>query len=192
MVNELKDFYEAIAFAANTTTLFVNFKNINIKFPIYPVKTALNDTNDIERILNTLFYRKQVTWEHPMYENPDWCINSLRDLRDKCDIEVDGFLRKNRIDNKFHFWAILIRTYGSYSDEAYKDIVKSNLTGISLDVIMKRYRTKIYPIITTLLFSLPDGNPIKNDALEKLEIGCKNSKLTIKQILPNWAIESNN
>ncbi len=107
MINELKDFFEAIAFAANTTTLFVNFKSLKIRFPIYSVKSALNDTSDIEKIIDTLFYRKQVMWEHSNFENTSWCINSLKDLRDKCDVEAEQFLSKSSTNDKNHFLATL-------------------------------------------------------------------------------------
>lgn len=189
MTDYLKDFFEAIAFAANSTTLYVNFKSFKIRFPIFSVKTALNDKSDIERILDHHFYRKQVMWEHSYYENANWCMNSLKDLRDKCDIEVEQFLSKSIATDKSHFIASLLRTWGSYCDEAYKNIVKSDLTGQNLDIILKRFRKNAYPIIATLLFSLPDGNLIKDNGFKKLELGTKNSKLTIKQILPVWTIE---
>lgn len=189
MGNELKDFFEAIAFAANTTTLFVNFKSLKIKFPIYIVKVALTQTTDIERILDTLFYRKQVMWEHANYENLNWCMNSLKDLRDKCDQESEQFLRKSSTNDKYHFLATLLRTVGSYSDEAYKDIVKSDLTNQSLEITLKKFRKNSYPIIVTLLLSLPDNNLTKDNCAKQLETGLKNSKLTIKQILPTWTIE---
>jgi hypothetical protein len=189
IINELKDFFEAIAFAANTTTLFVNFKSLKIRFPIYSVKAALNDTTDIDRIIDTLFYRKQVMWEHSKYENTDWCMNSLKDLRDKCDNESQTFLSGSTTNDKRHFFATLLRTWGNYADEAYKDIVKSDMTNQSLDVILKKFRKSSYPIMATLLFSLPDGNLTKDNAFKKLEQGSRNSKLTIKKILPTWTIE---
>ncbi|MBS1775497.1 MAG: hypothetical protein JSS64_04365 [Bacteroidetes bacterium] len=167
MINELKDFFEAIAFAANTTTLFVNFKSLKIRFPIYSVKSALDDTTDIDKILDTLFYRKQVMWEHSKYENTDWCMHSLTDLRDKCDNESQRFLSGSTTNDKRHF-AALLRTWGNYADEAYKDIVKSDMTSQSLDVILKKFRKSSYPIIVTFLHSLPDGNLVKDNAFKKL------------------------
>ncbi len=189
MTNELKDFFEAIAFAANATTLFVNFKGLKIKFPIYSVKVALSQTVDIERIVDTLFYRKHVMWEHSNYENQNWCMNSLKDLRDKCDQEAERFLTKSSPNDKDHFLATLLRTLGSYSDEAYKDIVKSDSTTEKLDTILKKFRRNSYPIIATLLLSLPDTSIVRDNCAKKLETGLKNSKLTIKQILPTWSIE---
>lgn len=189
MSNELKDFFEAVALAANTTTLFVNFKSLKIKFPCHSVKAALNQKVDLERIIDTLFYRKQVMWEHSQYEKPDWCINSLKDLRDKCDLEAEQFLKKSSTSDKDHFFATLTRTLGNYSDEAYKDIVKSDLTSQTLDSILKKFRKRSYPIIVTFILSLPDNNVTKDNGSKKLEIGLGNSKLKMKQILPTWTIE---
>jgi len=63
------------------------------------------------------------------------------------------------------------------------------MTGQSLDQILKKFRKSSFPIIATFLFSLPDGNLTKDNGFKKLELGSKNSKLTIKQILPTWTIE---
>ena len=150
MSNELKDFFDAMAFAVNTTTLYVNFKSIKIRFPIYSVKTALNQMVDIENIIETLFNRKQVMWEHSKYENKDWCINSLKDLRDKCDQEAEQFLKKSSTNDKNHFFATLLRTLGSYSDEAYKNIVKSDLTNQSFDIVLKKFLSN-YCHVTTII-----------------------------------------
>ena len=189
MKNELKDFFDIIAFTANTTNLFVNFKSLKIRFPIYSVKTALDDTSDVERIIDILFFRKQVMWEQSDYENHNWCMNSLKDLRSKCDQESEQFLLKSTTNDKNHLFAALLRTIGSYSDEAYKDLVKSDMTKQTLEIILKKFRKNSYPIIVTFLLSLPDNNPSKDNGLKKLEIGLKNSKLTIKDILPIWKIE---
>jgi len=189
MGNELKDFFEAIAIAANSTTLFVNLKSLKIKFPINSVKVALNQTADIEGIVDKLFYRKQVMWERADHEDKDWCKNSLRDLRDKCDHESEIFLTKSNTNDKNHFLAALLRTLGNYSDEAYKDIVKSDMTKETLEIILKKFRKNSYPIIATFLLSLPDSSLARDSGGKKLEIGLKNSKLTMKQILPNWTIE---
>jgi hypothetical protein len=189
MNNELKVFFEAIAFATNVTTLYVNFKSLKIKFPIYSVKSALDSTSDIESIVDTLFYRKQVMWEHSSFENQNWCMNSLKDLRDKCDKETETFLTKSTVNDQNHFFATLLRTLGNYSDEAYKDIVKSDMTSQTLDSILQKFRKHSYPIIVTFILSLPDNNLTKTNGLNKLEYGIKNSKLSIKQILPTWAIE---
>ena len=101
--NELKDFYEAIDFAANAAALYVYFKSLKLKFPSFAVKSALNDKTEIEDIIDHLFYRKQVMWEHPHYENLDCCVNSLKDLKDKCDQRADIFLAKRNGADKNYF-----------------------------------------------------------------------------------------
>lgn len=190
MNDELKDLYDSIALLANISTIFVYFKNLKLKYPVFLVHTALKDEKEIEVILQELFLRKQVTWEQPSNEDPNWCINSLKDLRDKCDIEADKFLNFSQKTKKYLFFATLLRTYGSYADESYKNIMKLSLTNSSLKQELQKFRKQIYPIITTLLFSLPDGNILKNVISNKLEFGCENSGLKIKQILPTWTIEN--
>jgi len=189
MDSSLKEFFEAVAFAANSTTLAINFKALKFKFPGWAVKDALNNTVEIEKLLDNLFIRKQVMYEHPKFENIDWCINSLRDLREKCDDASTGFLRKGQKNDSNHFWATLLRTWGSYSDEAYKEIVKINLTGSSLDKILKDFRKKTYPIILTMISSLPDTSITQTNAQTKFDDGLRNTGLSFKSVLPTWSIE---
>ena len=191
MKNELKDFFESVAFAANISTTILNLKSFKIKFPGFSIKEAFDETTEIEKIITELFNRKQVMREHHQYEDINWCINSLRDLRDKCDDYSDKLFRRRKSDqDKFHFLASILRIWGSYSDEAYKELVKSDLTEKSLETILKNFRRKSYPIVVTFLFALTDGNPIKVDGFVNLEIGMKNTKISINQVLPKWSIES--
>ena len=190
MAPEIKELFDMVEFFSNSSSLYLNLKSFKIKFPGISVKKALDDTSDIEIILNDLFHRKQVMWEHPDYENIDWCVNSLKDLRDKCDDFSDKFFKKKIAnEDKNHFLASILRIWGSYSDEAYKNLIKSDLTDRSLKSILKSFRRKSYPIIVTFIFSLKDGNPAKDSAQKKLEKGMKNTSLKINQILPNWSIE---
>lgn len=168
MYNELKSFFEIISLIANTTSVFVNFKSLKIKFPIKSVKKALDESVTIEHLIEILFYRKQVMWEHPYYEDENWCINSLKDLRDKSDIEADKFLKKSINNNDSnHFFAVLLKTLGSYADECYKEIVKSHLTHKSLEEHLRKFRKQSYPIIVTFLFSLPDKSITKDNGFKK-------------------------
>lgn len=188
-MNELNDFFEIIAAAANTTTLYVNFKTLKIQYPIDSIKSALDDHSEIERIINSLFCRKQVMWERSTYEDRNWCINSLKDLREKCDMESDSIRSKSTSPNdKNQFLATLLRTLGSQSDEAYKDIVKLDMTGGTLDLVLRKFRKSAYPVVITFIYSLPGNNQIRQDALKKLEDGTKNTNLKIKQILPDWSV----
>ncbi|MEZ4956206.1 MAG: hypothetical protein R2825_21790 [Saprospiraceae bacterium] len=169
-MTELKDFYDLIDFLSNSSSLYLNLKTFKIQFPIKSVKEALDDTADVETILNDLFYRKQVMWEHHKYENLDWCLNSLKELKDKCDDFSDNyFRRKSSNKDKNQFLASILKTWGSYADEAAKDIIKSDLTDRSLKSILKSFRKKSYPIIVIFIYSLPDGNPTKDTCLKKLE-----------------------
>ena len=191
MKNVLKDFFESVAFAANISTMILNFKSFKIKFPGFSVKEALNETTEIEKIITDLFNRKHVMWEHHQYEDFNWCINSLKDLRNKCDDYSDNFFQRKKSDqDKFHFLASIARIWGSYSDEAYKELINSNLTGKSIETILKNFRKKSYPIVVTFLFSLKDGNPTKVEGFTKLEIGMKNTKISIYQVLQKWSLES--
>ncbi|WP_416866766.1 MAG: hypothetical protein ACMVP2_03715 [Imperialibacter sp.] len=113
-------------------------------------------------------------------------------VSNKCDDQVDRLLNlKSQDQDQFHFLASFLRVYGSLADEAYKEIIKSDMTDQPLDKILKDFRKKAYPIIVTFIFSLPDSSPIKSKSLDKLEEGLKNSKLRLNQIVPKWSIEPN-
>ena len=63
------------------------------------------------------------------------------------------------------------------------------MTTHTLENILKKFRRNSYPIIVTFLFSLPVNSIIKDNVSKKLESGLKNSRLSLKQVLPTWAIE---
>ncbi|WP_416866767.1 MAG: hypothetical protein ACMVP2_03730 [Imperialibacter sp.] len=90
MDQNLKELFEAIAVIANTSTVFVNFKDLKLRFPVKSIKKALDDSASIEDILTHLFDRKQVTWERYNYENANWSQNSLRDLRNNWLFRSNG------------------------------------------------------------------------------------------------------
>jgi hypothetical protein len=56
--------------------------------------------------------------------------------------------------------------------------------------ILKSFRKKSYPIIVTLTSTLNDRHQIKDTSFRKLKEGMKNTSLKIKQVLPEWSIES--
>ncbi len=190
MGQELKSLFELIAFGANTSTLWLNLGKLGVKFPLSSVKKSIDDQVELEKILNELFYRKQIMWEKPEYEDFKWSINSLKDLRDKCDGYCDILLLKRNTDyDKYHFLASLIRVWGSYADECYKELVKSNGSLSAIKKNLKKFRKKSYPIVATILFSIDNGKQIKDNGFKKLEKGMKNTGLKLKQILPKWSIE---
>ncbi|GAA4463607.1 hypothetical protein GCM10023189_41820 [Nibrella saemangeumensis] len=189
MLPELKDLFDAISNAANTTTLLINFKSLGLKIPSVAVKEFYNNDAEVSKILDLCFYRKQVMWENHSYEDIDWCMNSLKDLRDNCDSISESFpLRKDPKSKDFVF-ANLLRAWANYCDEAYKDILKLELTGKSLQSILSNFRKKAYPIVVTFIYALPDGYISRINALQKLEYGVKNSNLHIRHVIPNWSIE---
>ncbi|MFA0964330.1 hypothetical protein AB9P05_21170 [Roseivirga sp. BDSF3-8] len=190
---KLKQLFEVIGAVSNITSIYINIKSIKSPFPVSSVEQALSQSQTIEKILHVSFIRKQVAWQKPDLEITDWCKNSLIDLRNNCDMESDNLLNKSVSTNDhFHFLGSLLRSYGSYADEAYKDLVNSDRSNKSLEQVLKKFRKNSYPIIITLIFSLKDGNTNKSESLKKLEVGLKNSNLKMQQVIPKWNVSSTN
>jgi hypothetical protein len=174
-----------ISTSADFTTLVLNLKKFSIKFTSKTLKAIQNDKKTVADILNECFNRKEVLWQQPGWENGYWCYNSLVELQEKCDQYCTRFLTTS--DDKQYFFYQLLRLWGNYSNEAYKDLFRNKDNHeYDLAKILRKLRLKTYPIIISFMQQLPDTDLIKQECMNRLEYGCKNSKLSIKQILPIW------
>ena len=82
-----------------------------------------------------------------------------------------------------------MRLFGDYCNEIYKELYRNNDTsGYDLKKPLIKLRRNCFKVIVTFIQFLPEGN-LKTQAYEKLELGCRNTKLVIKEILPDWTIE---
>lgn len=128
-------------------------------------------------------------WEKPVYEGAKECLDSLKDLQNKCDeISAQFFDRSNSTDDEQYFFSMLLRSIGSYCNDAGKDITKMGKKNISLEMILKSFRTKSYPFILLLIYSLPDSSHTKQECADKFDLGLDNSNLTLEKINPKWLI----
>jgi hypothetical protein len=179
---------QGISTASDLTTLFLNIKQLGTRITGKTFVEIQKDIATIEGILNECFVRKEVLWQKMDYEDFNWCINSLIDLQKKCDNHTSNFLTAN--DDKNHFYSQLMRLWGDYCNETYKELYR-NKDGqtYNLSKPLKKLRKEVYKIVITLGQLLPNGNLTKKQVFEKLEIGCKNTKLTIPQIIPQWTMD---
>lgn len=186
--DSLQPILTTISATADLTTLILNLKQFGIKISGKTLKSIQQEKKTIDDILNECFVRKEVLWQRFDYENNYWCYNSLVGLQKKCDEYCGKFLTTT--DEKQYFFYQLLRLWGNNCNEAYKELFRNkDNQQYDLSKPLRKLRLKTYPIIITLAQQLPDGNLIKKECMEKLEDGTKNSKLTIKQILPDWTIE---
>ena len=186
--DDLQPIIQSVSAISDLTTLILNIKQLKTKISGKTFTDAQQDTTTIENILTECFIRKEILWQQVDYENFDWSINSLINLQGKCDEYTQKFLTTN--NDTQHFYSQLMRLLGDASNETYKELYR-NKDNPNYDLFkpLKTMRQKCYKIIVTFTQLLPDGNLTKTKSFEKLELGCKHTKLTIKQILPEWAIE---
>lgn len=179
---------QAISTASDLTTLILKIKELGTKITGKTFVDIQNDQKTIENILSECFVRKEVLWQRFDYENFHWSINSLIDLQSKCDNYTSKFLTTS--DDTKHFYSQLMRLWGDYCNATYKELSRNkDDSTFTLDKPLKKMRREVYKIVIVLGQLLPDGNLTKKQVFEKLEIGCKNTKLTVYQILPEWTIE---
>ncbi len=180
---------DIIDFAANMSTLAVFFKDLNLRLPVSTVRNAISFQKEIENILPEIFLKKQVMWESPQFEDVNWCINSLKDLRDKCDQLSEHFLKiSNATNDEYHLFALILKSLGTYCDEAWKEITKMGLKNVSLGKVLKSFRKNSYPFVLVFIYSLPATSIIQQQCEAKFQKGLKNSNLTLESIKPNWMI----
>ena len=186
--DSLQTIIQGISTTSDLTTLVLNIKQLKTKVSGRTFTEIQQDSFTIENILSECFIRKEVLWQRTDYENFNWCLSSLIDLQSKCDNYTSNFLTLN--DDRKHFYSQLMRLWGDNCNETYKELYR-NKDNISFDLYLplRKLRLNCYKIVVTFAQLLPDSNLTKQKIFEKLEEGCKNTKLTIKQILPDWSIE---
>jgi hypothetical protein len=184
----LQPLLATISATADFTTLILNLKQLGIKISGKTLKSVQKDKKTISDILTECFNRKEVLWQRFDWENGYWCYNSLIELQRKCDEYCGKFLTES--DDKQYFFYQLLRLWGNNCNEAYKELYRNKYNyKYDLSKPLLKLRLKTYPIIITLIQQLPEKDLIKKETMNRLEEGCKNSKIKIKQILPEWSIE---
>jgi len=176
----------AISTTADLTTTYFNLKRFKAKISAKGLDDVIHrGSTDLELILTECFIRKEVLWQDLNYENYDWSYNSIIDLQKALDQFASSFIEKD--DESKFFYSQLLRIWGNKCNEAYKELFRSGESELSRT--LKKFRKNSYPIIVTFIYFLPENNPLRMDAMTKLERGCKNTRITIKQIIPEWTIE---
>lgn len=162
----------------------LNFLNFTIKdVKLSTILGLTKENSNTEKILSEMFIRKEVMWRDYVGETVDFCIESLQDLKQKCDGASEKFtatLRKT--DN---FFSALCRVWGDQCDIAIKEFMTAKENeNISLQVdfgdghymrshdeiprILGTFRAKALPIVKELTKLLPGDNPMRKEAEEKL------------------------
>jgi len=184
----LQPLLTTISATADFTTLILNLKQLGIKISGKTLQGVQKDKQTLADVLNECFNRKEVLWQRFDWENGDWCYNSLVGLQRKCDEYCGQFLTTS--DDKQYFFYQLLRLWGNNCNEAYKELYRNKDNHkYDLSKPLRKLRVKTYPIIITLVQQLPENDLIKQESMQRLEKGCENSRIKIKQILPEWSIE---
>lgn len=185
--NELQTILLGIQVTADLSTIIVNIPKFNLKVSAKAISDIQSHQNLVDDVLTTCFLRKEVLWQRLDYENFDWSYNSIVDLQKKLDKYTESLVSES--DEKQYFLSQLLRIWGTYCNEAYKELFRADGEVLKLNKSLNYLRKKTFPIIITLLYILPEDNLLKKEGLEKLEKGCKHSKIKLEQIIPEWKIE---
>ncbi|GAB4051317.1 hypothetical protein [Spirosoma litoris] len=184
----LDNLIKMISTSADLTTLIINLKQLGVRISGKTLQDIRNDHFITEDILHECFMRKEIMWQRYEYENKYWSINSLIDLQEKCDRYHSKFRTTN--NEKHYFFSQLMRSWGNYCNEAYKELYRNQNDNDYREIIaLKPFRRKSLKIVVTLIQALPDGSFLKQQAFDKIDTACKNSLIIYKQILPEWLID---
>lgn len=184
----LQPLIDGISTLSGISTLILNLKHIKRKITLKTLKEIQIDNPTVEEILAECFVKKEILWQVIDLEDIDWSLNSLIDLQTKCGYYSNKFLSVS--DDRLHFYSQLMKLLDTNCNEAYKELYRlKQISNYELYAPLKKLRINSYKIVVTLIEFLPKGNLIKDRAIEKLEFGCKISKIKQKQILPDWTIE---
>lgn len=185
--NEIQTILLAIQATADLSTIIVNIPKFKLRVSGKAITNIQSHQNLIEDVLTTCFLRKEVLWQKLDYEDFGWSYNSIIDLQRKLDSYTEKLVSGS--DEKQYFFSQLFRLWGTYCNEAYKELFRAKGDISKLHKSLNLLRKKTFPIIITLLYFLPIGNLLRKEGLEKLEIGCKHSRIKLNQIIPEWNLE---
>ncbi|QMW03681.1 hypothetical protein [Spirosoma foliorum] len=184
----LDNLIKMISTSADLTTLIINLKQLGVRISGKTLQDIRNDHFITEDILHECFMRKEIMWQRYEYENKYWSINSLIDLQEKCDRYHSTFRTTN--NEKHYFFSQLMRSWGNYCNEAYKELYRNQNDNDYREIVaLKPFRRKSLKVVVTLIQALPDSSFLKQQAFDKIDVACKNSVITYKQILPEWLID---
>lgn len=162
---------------------FLGFSINGIKYS--SIKELVNDNKNTEKLLSEFFTRRQVMWQDFSREDVKDCIESLKDLMQKCNIAAEDFYSTNR--DKDAFYATLLRHWGDQCDIAIKDFLISMETeevSSALDFgtgsrfraseeiprILGEFRSKTLPLAKELTKLLPEENIIRIDVEKNIDV----------------------
>lgn len=184
----LKLIIDSFSTLSDISKLILNLKRIKTQISAKTLKEIQADNPTVEEILAECFVKKEILWQVIDLEDIDWSLNSLIDLQTKCSNYSNKFLSVS--DNRLHFYSQLLMLWDTNCNEAYKELFRLKQTSnYELYLPLRKLRINSYKIVVTLIEFLPNGNIIKDRAIEKLEFGCEVSKIKQRQILPDWTIE---
>lgn len=185
--SELQTILIGLQLTADLSTIYVNIPKFNLKVSAKTISKIQSNQNQVEEILTTCFLRKEVLWQRLDYEDFLWSYNSIFNLQKTLDTYTEKFVSLS--DENEYFLSQLLRLWGTYCNESYKELFRTQGQTKELYKSLNLFRKKAFPIIITLLDILPENNLIKKECFEKLEQGCNHSKIKISQIMPEWRLE---
>ena len=189
MNSKIQDYLIWLDAAANAITVYVTFKDSKLRLPAKMVKNDLRNQQAIEQVLSELFIRKRVMYFEYHREQEKDCIDSLIDLRNKCDIMAERFYAMaGSINDDNHFFALAVSEWGNACDTARKEIFEIRVSNVPLKKVLKTFRLRTYPIVALLIHSLPAGNLRKDEAQREFECGLKNSGISLDQLIKRMQI----
>lgn len=164
-------------------TLEIKFLGFSIKGIKYSwIKELMKDNSNSEKLLSEMFIRKQVMWQDFAREDVELCLKSLEHLKTKCDKAGQDFTATKKAKDKFY--ASLLRQWADNCDIAIKELLnakeqeKRSKSEFNYEMfqpaykeiprIMGTFRACTLPTIKELSKLLPENNPIRIDAEDKI------------------------
>ena len=202
--------FETISIDMKNKTLRISIGGViivkNISFAT--IKKLTKNSSYIGSLLSSHFINRQVMWQDFRKENVALCIKSLMDLK------LENFQHAQRLGESRtesdQFLSSWLLYWGNECDRAIKefqDAIQNEKISRSMESdsefvlrahkeipkILGEFRRKTYPAIQILIDLLDERNPVREQAVSRLNLGknllVQHYGISINKLLdPNWKI----
>jgi len=156
----------------------LKFKNL----PFETVKALSSNQLVIESLLSRHFVQRGVMWEDFRREEVERCIRSLRDLQKLSETQAPAFAETKKPEDQM--LSSMLQAWANECDGAAK-LLESGIenerdpinTGMDMSAqewipnVLGTFRKATYPFVEMFIALLPETNPVKAQAAERLRRG---------------------
>lgn len=163
-------------------TITIKAGPFTLRIPYGTYKALMSKRSTVVDILSRLFIQRGVMWEDFRREKMDECITSLREIQKLAQEEHNKLKETNAKQDEY--FASIMFAWANVCEQAVTELGQALETendpvetgidfgaGDFLAPVLLECRKSTYPLVDLLICLLPDDDPVRQQASEKLALG---------------------